>query len=329
MTARAHQGEPCQAGTDKLRTEAVAKFARCVTGNGNKATDIPWLSFFRSDVTTLPQACVYEAIVAVILQGRKHVVVSGEQMAYDESRFLLSAIDLPVVTYVAEASEAHPFMAMIITLDFAKIRQMILDYDIPAPKVAPIGRAIGTAPVTGELLSASSRLLDLLDTPERIPVMSDLLFKEIVLYMLESEQGGRLWHLAMTGSQSNRIQKVISWLRRHYAEPLRSEDLARMAAMSVSSMRQHFHDITGMSPLQFQKQLRLQEARRLMMVEDLDAAMAGMRVGYDSPSQFSREYARLFGQPPIRDIKQLRATPASLGPEPEAARPILTSKATG
>jgi AraC-like DNA-binding protein len=241
-------------------------------------------------------------------------------LAYDESRFLLSSIDLPVVTYVAEASETQPFMAMIVKLDFVRIRHMILDYDIPAPKVAPIGRAIGTAPVTGELLSACSRLLDLLETPKRIPVMSDLLFKEIVLYMLESEQGGRLWHLAMTGSQSNRIQKVINWLRRHYSEPLRADDLARMAAMSVSSMRQHFHDITGMSPLQFQKQLRLQEARRLMLVEDLDAAMAGLRVGYDSPSQFSREYARMYGLPPIRDIKQLRASPQSLGAEPEAAQ---------
>jgi AraC-like DNA-binding protein len=273
------------------------------------ATDVPWLSFYRVNTTTPPQACVYEPIVAIILQGRKHVEVNGEQLVYDEARFLLSAIDLPVVTYVAEASGDRPFMAMIAQLDYARLRQMILDYGIPAPKVTPMGRAIGTAPVTSALLGACSRLLDLLDTPERLPVLSDLLYREIVFYLLESEQGGRLWQLAMTGSQSHRIQTVIHWLRRHYAEPLRVEALAAMACMSVSSMRQHFHDLTAMSPMQFQKQLRLQEARRLMLVEGLDAGMAALRVGYESPSQFSREYARMFGQPPMRDIKLLRASP--------------------
>jgi transcriptional regulator GlxA family with amidase domain len=135
--------------------------------------------------------------------------------------------------------------------------------------------------------------------------------------------------MAMTGSQSNRMHKVISWLRQHYAEPLRAEELAEMAAMSVSSMQHRFRDLTSLSPLQFQKRLRLEEARRLMLVENLDAGMAAVRVGYESQSQFSREYARMFGQPPMRDIKQLRSSPASPGAEPEAARPLLTSKATG
>jgi AraC-like DNA-binding protein len=163
-------------------------------------------------------------------------------------------------------------------------------------------------------------LLDLLDGPRHVEVKSDLIFKEIIYDLLISEQGGRLWQIAMTGSQSNRMHKVINWLRHHYAEPLRAEDLAEMAAMSVSAMQHRFRDLTSLSPLQFQKRLRLEEARRLMLVEDLDAGMAAMRVGYESQSQFTREYARMFGQPPMRDIKQLRALGVPTGLTPEGAR---------
>lgn len=320
MSDALQQHERLRLATAEVRAEMADTFARWASGNVDKATAIPWLSLYSRTETSLPHRHIYEPNIAVILHGRKHVTVGEEQFVYDESRFLLTAVDLPVVSCITEASEAQPYMAMIAKLDFAKIRQLILDYDIPAPKIAPL-RGIATGPATSELFCAFWRLLDLLDTPEDIPVMSDLIHKEIVYYLLRSEQGGRLWQIAMTGSQSNRIQKVINWLRRHYAEPLRVDELASMAAMSVSSMHHHFREITSMSPLQFQKQLRLQEARRLMLVEALDAGSAAFRVGYESASQFSREYHRMFGQPPKRDIMLLRASVQPLDGSPEGARP--------
>jgi AraC-like DNA-binding protein len=306
--------------TAGIRAEMADQFARWASGHVAKATAIPWLSLFSRTATSLPTTYVYEPNVAIILRGRKQVVMGGEVFTYDASRFLLTAVDLPVTSCIVEASEDEPYLAMRVSLDLAKVRQLILDYELPMPKVTPL-RGMATGPATPELLCAFWRLLDLLDAPEDVPVMSDLILKEIIYILLKSEQGGRLWQIAMTGSQSNRIQKVINWLRRHFTEPLRVDALADMAAMSVSSMHHHFREITSMSPLQFQKQLRLQEARRLMLVEDLDAGMAALRVGYESPSQFSREYARQFGQPPMRDIKLLRAAmpPAEAGAD--AARP--------
>lgn len=306
--------------TAEIRAEMATQFVRWASGHREVSTAIPWLSLYSRTRTMLPNTHVYEPNLAVILQGRKQVKVGEELFAYDESRFLLTTVDLPVVSCIVEASESQPYRAMLAKLDLSKVRQLILDYEIPAPKVAPL-RGMATGPVTSELLCALWRLLDLLDSPENIPVMSDLILKEIIYILLKGEQGGRLWQTAMSGSQSNRIQKVINWLRHHYAEPLRVDDLAGMAAMSVSSMHHHFREITSMSPLQFQKQLRLQEARRLMLVENLDAGMAAMRVGYESASQFSREYSRMFGQPPIRDIKLLRASIQPLDATPEGARP--------
>jgi len=303
--------------TAELRSEILAKFARW-NGPG-ETTALPWLTFYTRTKTTSSQCYVYEPSLAVILQGRKQVTVGDELFVYDESRFLLTSVDMPVASSIIEASDAQPYMSMRIKLDLAKIRQLILDYDIQAPKVAPLTRGIATGPVTVELLSAFSRLFDLLDRPRDLPVLSALIYQEILYHLLRSELGDRLWQLAMSGSQSNRIQKVIHWLRHHYTEPLRVDALAKMAAMSVSSMHHHFRELTSMSPLQFQKQLRLQEARRLLLVEDLDAGMAAFRVGYESASQFSREYSRLFGQPPMRDIKILRASTERLDGDSEGS----------
>jgi AraC-like DNA-binding protein len=297
-------GDAC---IQELREQLIARFAQIADSHVDRVTEIPWLALYGRPEPTSPLACLYEPTAAIILQGSKEATLGDETYVYNEDRFLVTAVNLPVVCYVTRATDEKPFMAMVVKLDFARIRQLIVQYDIPAPKVSSMARGIGTAPLTLELLQLMARAFDLLDTPQRIRVLSDLLYQEIVYHLLESEQGGRLWQLAMTGSQSHRIQKVINWLQGHYAEPLRVDDLAEMAAMSPSSLRQHFHDITAMSPLQFQKQLRLQEARRLMLVENLDAGMAALRVGYESQSQFSREYARQFGQPPMRDIKQLRA----------------------
>jgi AraC-like DNA-binding protein len=320
MIDAVHSPERYAMDTAEVRTELVGHIARWATGNADKATAIPWLTLYSRIQTSQPQCHVYEPSVAVIVRGRKQVSIGDELFVYDESRFLLTSVDLPVSSCIAAASEAQPYTSMRAKLDMAKIRQLILDYELPAPKVSPITRGMATGPVTVALLCAFSRLLDLLDSPEDIPVLSDLIYKEMVYHLLRSEQGGRLWQIAMTGSQSNRIQKVINWLRHHFAEPLRVDDLANLAAMSVSSMHHHFREITSMSPLQFQKHLRLQEARRLMLVEDLDAGSAAFQVGYESASQFSREYHRLFGQPPMRDIKVLRTSAQLMEGVAEGAR---------
>lgn len=299
----------------QLRATMISKFVRWAKLNQNNATAIPWLNLFGQNLTSMPQCHIYEPSLTVILQGRKHVTVGEEVFFYDEANFLLTSIDMPVMSCVVEASETAPYMSMGLKLDLAMVRQLILDYGLQAPKITPISRGMATGPVTVELLAALSRLLDLLEVPEDIPILADLIHKEIVCRILRSEQGGRLWQIAMTGSQSNRIYKVISWLKHNYMQPLRVEELASMAAMSVSSMHQYFREITSMSPLQYQKQLRLQAARRLMLDEDLDAGSAALRVGYESASQFSREYHRLFGQPPMRDIKQLRSSTQDGGAE--------------
>ncbi|HEY9857738.1 MAG TPA: AraC family transcriptional regulator [Stenomitos sp.] len=304
------RSERPRADVAEARQELVEKFVRWTKGDAIEATFIPWLTLHTRIKTTSPECYVYEPNLALIVQGSKQVTVGDELFVYDESHFLLTSVDLPVTSCVVAASPDQPYMSLRVKLDLPKIRQMILDYEIQPPRVTPASRGMATGRVTVELLCAFSRLLDVMRTPEHLPVMADLIHREIVYHLLRSEQGGRLWQLAMTGSQSNRIQKVINWLKNHYAEPLRMEDLASLATMSVSSMHHHFREITSMSPLQFQKQLRLQEARRLMLIEDLDAGSAALRVGYDSPSQFSREYSRLFGQPPKRDIRLLRASTA-------------------
>lgn len=298
---------PLSDQTAQLRAELTHQFNRWVRADEKIETRIPWLLLCSSTKTTHQQKNVFEPVVVVVLQGCKQVTVGEDQFVYDESRFLMATVDMPVSSCISKASTETPYQAMVLRLDLGKVRQLILDYDIPAPKITSMIRGVATGPATPELLMAFGRLLDLLDNPQDSPVLSALIYQEILYYLLRSEQGGRLWQAAMSGCQSNRIQKSINWLRSHYTEPLRMDNLAEMAAMSVSSMHHYFREITSMSPLQFQKQLRLQEARRLMLAENIDAGSAAIRVGYESASQFSREYARYFGHPPLRDIKQLRA----------------------
>lgn len=306
-----------------VRQELIAKIARSPEASGNGASAIPWLRLFSRTETTLPNSHIYEPHLSIILQGRKQVTVGEHRFTYDPSRFLLTSVDLPVVSFIAEASEDRPFVVMVAKLDLALIRQLILDYDIRPRATGAAGHAMGTGAVTDSLFAAFARLVDLLDHADDIPVLADTIRREIAYHLLKSEQGGRLWHTAMSGSQSNRIHKVILWLRQHYKETLRMNELADIAAMSVSSMHAHFRDITSLSPVQFQKQLRLQEARRLMLVAGVDAGSAAAEVGYESASHFNREYAKMFGQPPLRDIKHLKATP--LAPDTDLPAPPASS----
>jgi len=249
----------------------------------------------------------YEPGVTVIAQGRKRVELGRTAFVYDASRYLLTSVDLPVVSRILEASEAAPCLALSLKLDMSLVRELLGREEIPVDPAPPGSPGMATGETTVEFLAACSRLLDLLDAPRDIPFLSGLIQREIVYRILRGAGGARLRAIASLGEQSHRTAKAIAWIRANYARPLRVEDLAEIAGMGISTLHHHFRGLTAMSPLQYQKQLRLQAARGRMLMDGLDAAAAAFEVGYESASQFNREYSRLFGQPPMRDIRTLRS----------------------
>jgi AraC-like DNA-binding protein len=251
----------------------------------------------------------YEPSVTVIAQGRKRVDLGRTTFIYDASRFLLTSVDLPVVSRVIEASEEAPCLALSLKLEMPVVRELLSreEIQVEAPADSP---GMATGETTVEFLSACCRLVDLLDTPQDVPFLSGLIQREIIYRILRGAEGARLRAIATLGEQSHRTARAIAWIRANYAKPLRVEDLAEIAGMGVSTLHHHFRTLTAMSPLQYQKQLRLQAARGRMFTDGLDAASAAFEVGYESASQFNREYSRLFGQPPMRDIRALRSPSA-------------------
>jgi AraC-like DNA-binding protein len=278
----------------------------------HRATDIPGLTLHRRTAPTAPCPATYEPSVIVIAQGRKRVELGRNVFIYDASRFLLTSIDLPIVSRVIEASEAMPCLALALKLEMPVVRELLSREEIQVPEAPSDDPAMATGETTVEFLSACCRLLDLLDTPEDISVLSDMIQREIIYRILRGPEGARLRAIATLGDQSHRTAKAIAWIRTNYAKPLRVEDLAEVAGMGVSTLHHHFRAMTAMSPLQYHKQLRLQAARGRMLMDGLDAASAAFEVGYESASQFNREYSRLFGQPPMRDIRTLRSPSAPL-----------------
>jgi AraC-like DNA-binding protein len=251
--------------------------------------------------------------VALIVQGSKRVMLGDEALIYGPERYLIASVDLPVTAALLEASPERPYLAIALSLDWREIASLMLDEPQQTVATAPVrsGRAMTTGLVSPPLLDAFNRLLSLLDQPEHIPALAPLIKREIQYRLLVSETGSRLREMATVNSQSHQIARAIAQLKARFAQPLRVEDLAREASMSVSTYHHHFKAMTAMSPLQYQKQLRLTEARRLMLSENLDASSAAFRVGYESPSQFSREYSRHFGTPPSKDLADLRGKLAS------------------
>lgn len=276
---------------------------------------LPGLMVYRADALHGSISGIYAPCVAVLVQGRKRVTLGSDTLVYDSTRYLLASLDLPTVTTVLEASHAQPYLAVVLKLDLRELATLMLGDTLPATLPsreleAQDHRAMGTSVLTLPLLQAFDRLLDIAQQPEHAAALAPLVQREIYYWLLVGELGGRLRHIAAVGSQGHQIARTIDWLRHHYAEPLRVEDLAREVSLSVSTFHRQFKALTAMSPLQYQKQIRLNEARRLMLVYSLDAATAAYRVGYESPSQFSREYSRQFGDSPVRDIALLRKAPA-------------------
>ncbi len=257
--------------------------------------------------TTGSKACgSYKPSLALIAQGAKQVVLGDDVYRYGGTDYLLTSIDLPVTTQIVEASTEKPYLSVMFQIDTARIASLLehAGHQDSAPVPAARGMAVST--VTPELEDAAIRLLRLLDRPGDIPALLPLIEQEIIYRILTGPQSGRLRQMAITESQSHQVSRACIWLKEHYALPLKIEELANRVSMSVSSLHHHFKAITAMSPMQYQKQLRLQEARRLMLEDMLDAGSAGHQVGYESQSQFSREYARQFGEPPLRDVGRVR-----------------------
>jgi AraC-like DNA-binding protein len=276
----------------------------------NRATDISGLTLHRRIAPTAPCAMTYEPGVTVIAQGRKRVDLGRTTFTYGESQFLLTSVDLPIVSQIVEASVETPCLAMSLKLDMPMIRELLSREEILVSDVSLDSPAMVTGAATVEFLSACCRLMDLLDTPQDIPFLSGLIQREIIYRILSGPEGARLRAIATLGDQSHRTAKAIAWIKANYAKPLRVEELAQTAGMGLSTLHHHFRELTAMSPLQYQKQLRLQAARGRMLVDGLDAASAAFEVGYESATQFNREYSRLFGQPPMRDIRTLRSPSA-------------------
>jgi AraC-like DNA-binding protein len=303
-----------------MQAEMARVIERHTQGVADCATSILDLNLFRREAPARPIVCMVEPSIVMVAQGTKRLLVGGEGYAYDAERFLITSLDLPANSEVVDASASKPCVGLVLKLDIRLLAELIAhDPEPPRPERSPRS-GVGVGVITGALLEPIVRLLVLLDEPAAIPVLAPLIQREIHYRLLATDQAPRLRQIVSVGSQSHRVARAIDWLKLNYTKPLRIEELATLAQMSSSGLHHHFRQLTGMSPLQYQKWLRLNEARRLMLSDGTDAATAAFGVGYESPSQFSREYARLFGAPPRRDVEALR---------PAVGRPALRGAAAG
>ncbi|WP_321819793.1 MULTISPECIES: AraC family transcriptional regulator [unclassified Burkholderia] len=294
------------ASRESGRRELASLIGRFAPTDGSHATAVPALMLHRHAHPVDLGCGVSRAALVIAAQGAKRVIVAGQAYEYDTRNCLITSIDLPILSRVTQASPDAPYLCLSLTLDLQRIVELAAEMRLPEPDAGPEGEGIALAELTPPLLDAALRLLRLLDTPADIPVIAPLIEKELLYRLMTSGQGTRLRHMAVASSQTHRIARAIEWIRDHYAEPMRVDTLAQAVNMSVSSLHHHVKHVTTLSPLQYQKQLRLHEARRLLLRQGGDVGSVAATVGYESASQFSREYSRLFGAPPMRDVVHLR-----------------------
>ena len=299
-----------RAQLDGLREELARRIARRVVEDGTVEV-APGLLFYRFSAPAGPAYAVSTLRFCVIAQGSKEVVLGTERYRYDSARYLLVSAGLPLVGHVIEASKERPYLALGLTLDPAVVTAVLIESGLPPSRTNGDVRAVAVSRLDASLLDAVVRLVRLLDSPTDYGVLAPLAVREIVYRLLIGDQGERLRQIAVIDGRVHRMAKAIEMLGKDRDKPLRVADIARQLGVSVSGLHSQFKAVTGMSPLQFQKQLRLQEARRLLLAGEVDVARAGYRVGYDDPSHFSREYKRLFGEPPLRDVERLQGLTAT------------------
>jgi AraC-like DNA-binding protein len=299
------EAEGFQYQTTAIRSRILDVLAQLPWDGTNFRHEIPGLSLYRVIEPAGPFFSLYEPSLSLIISGSKRVRIGDETLVYDASRFFLTTIGLPMTGQICEATTAEPYVAARLSLDLEALRRLIANHDLHPTDTSDRDRGGVVGTTTPELYDAFWRLISLVNSPDDIPFMANHIQNEIFYRLLTGEQGARLRRFALAGTNSNRVAKAVAWLKENYTMPLRVEALADMANMGVSTLHHHFRAMTAMSPLQFQKHLRLHHARELMLSGSLDAATAALRVGYESPTQFSREYRRMFGHPPLRDVKAL------------------------
>lgn len=299
--------EPIHMGTMDLLDELRRLVPRHLKERRTE-TAIPGMVIVSSPAVTKPGPALYDPAFFLAVQGRKRLMVGERVVEYDTANCLTVSLDLPVMAEIVEASPECPYLAIGLKLDRAAIASLVLELATESDEAVA---ALLVMPVTQALLDPMVRLVRLLDSPDDIPILAPLVERELHYRLLTGPQGPLLRQIALKDSRLSRISRAIDWIRGHYTAQVRVEDLAEIAGMSPSSFHRHFKAATAMSPLQYQKQIRLQEARHLLLAQSMSAGGVAFAVGYESPSQFSREYTRVFGLPPTRDVARLRETPVA------------------
>jgi AraC-like DNA-binding protein len=291
--------------TQVYRDELTERIAQAISQDG-KIEPLKGLHFNRS---SSPSECLHSVSIpafCAIAQGSKEVFLGSDRYQYDPIHYLLATVELPIVSQILAASKAQPYLSLRLDLEPTLVGSVMIEAGYPSSRSHTDVKAIDVSPLDANLLDAVVRLVRLIDSPAEAHVLAPLIKREIIYRLLIGEQGNRLRHIAVVGGYTHYIARAVERLRKDFNQPLRIDSIARELGMSVSGFHHHFKAVTAMSPLQFQKQLRLQEARRLMLGQNLDATSAAYQVGYDDASHFNREYKRLFGSPPMRDVERLR-----------------------
>jgi AraC-like DNA-binding protein len=290
----------------ELSGELADLIERQTGSDGRHETAIAELTFWRFSNPTEPTPFIQQPAVYIVVQGRKQITVGDETYLYDPSQYLAVSLELPAIGRVLEASPDEPFLCVTLSVDPRELAALIVANGLPTPSDDHDGRAIYVSPLEPALLEGLLRLVRLLDTPKDIPVVAPLILRELHYRLLQGEQHGRLAEIAIGDGRLRRVAGAIAWIKEHFTESLQIEALAKHVNMSPSALHSHFKAVAAMSPIQYQKRLRLEEARRRLLATGTSAETVAYEVGYASPSQFSREYVRLFGQPPRRDAERMR-----------------------
>ncbi|MEQ4922451.1 AraC family transcriptional regulator [Proteus hauseri] len=300
--------------TTQLPTPILAEFEQfkktlirhTQENEGGWDTTVSNLALCRYTTTTEPEGWMYEPSLAIAAQGKKRVIIGQATHCYHPMNMLLTSSDIPTFASVCQASKELPFLAVLLRLDLSLLPELLAENKFQLMKEDHQQQAQQVVHVTAPILQAVTRLINLIDTPEDAPFIAPLIQKEILYYLLRSTEGARQQLLSSQSTSCRQISDALDWIKQHYRQSIKIEDLTMLVGMSTSSFHYHFKNRIGMTPLQYQKWLRLNEARRVMLIETVDAAQAAFIVGYESPSQFSREYHRLFGLSPLKDVQRLK-----------------------